>query len=676
MQACAKDTCMGYSKNFKNDPASFIKGPQDAAAIDFIVRHGVYTAPGAITLFNGETGDSFKFFGNPFDDPAVSSVEIVRSVSEKTTNVVYDVYIAKKGQADYAAQTRFSISKSNNAVTQLSATLDRDMKETPMAKSIEQTGSGKYNKKLSPEANLFFNHAFEHSSKKKIGVISLREMREYFKTDKIVRIPDGRFTFPDYGKYKPNMTFIVNDKMPYTEYFGSRQFEPVPSYEYGAVAREFLNIPFDADSDGLHATFGNYRLSKNGKPVLEVCDCEDASHVLVKASWGGPFNKTRGLGYYSENDVMEKYPEIKMYRRASSNGGGTGNDYYVLENTPEMKLYYQNYLDETERKENEKEFEQQFNSYRSKKNYENSQIYKPYVIDSLQELEKRYREIPIFKDYSFDYNEANITYHDDSKRAITVSYKDAISAIERDMSRAKERIAEYNMNKAEYEDWKPRIDNFVKAQGDEIVRGELSSFDSWDKMPEASIYSNHPDEYDDIFRKPIPYTEQGFQDLARAYELIGERRHYKEMREERDTLEQTGIDAGLPSEFVNYNRNRGMTNLSETLYLDEQNREVEPDSLDPKNWNHRHHYASERRFIRFADGYQHWGQILPGDTVVTLHKDYTKAPLVFEMPFVGDDISNETINRIRRWEETAIDRYNPPSIQMDENYRRYIHGSH
>ena len=674
MQACAKDTCMGYSKNFKNDPSSFVKGPQDSAAVDFITQHGIYTSPGALDVTGGQHGE--KFLGNPFTDPNVSAVEIVRTVNENSQNVIYDVYVVKKGMSDKAALTRFSVSKADNSITGQPVLTDHALKDTPMAKSISEIGTGKYNTKLSAEANMFFNHAFEPVSRKTIGLVSLREMREFFKTDNIVRIADGRFTFPDYGKYRPNVTFIVSDTMPYsTTYSGGKDYlEPVPYHEYDAVAREYMNIPFDANPDGITAAFGNYRLSKNGKPVLEVCDCEDASHVLIKADWGGAFSKASGIGSFSEKEVRERYPEVLMFRRAKSNGGGSGNDYYVIKNTPEMKAYYADLIEKEQIQENSKTYEKMFQSYAARVKYMNSEIYKPLVIDDIHELEEKYRQVPLFADKPFEYKDGDVAFYDNSLRKLYVGYKDAEEIIEHEIDSANNRLIEYRMRKAEYDQWKQRIDDFVASQGDTITETKPSDFDPWDKMPEANVHSEHPGEYDNIFREKISYTEDGFYRLTKAYEIINENRNYKAICEERAALEQTGIDAGLPSEFKNYHRDSGLTNISETLYLDQENRIVEPDSLDPKNWNHRHHFDSERRFINWADGYQHWGQILPGDTIVTLSKECTREPLIFEMPYVGSDMNDETIARIRQWEESAIRRHNPSKIVMDENYGRYIHG--
>ena len=63
MQVCAKDTCMGYAKNIRNDPNSFVGGKEDAVLINYMQKNGVYSTPGAETMFPKNID---LYNGNPF----------------------------------------------------------------------------------------------------------------------------------------------------------------------------------------------------------------------------------------------------------------------------------------------------------------------------------------------------------------------------------------------------------------------------------------------------------------------------------------------------------------------------------------------------------------------------------------------------------------------------------
>ena len=113
------------------------------------------------------------------------------------------------------------------------------------------------------------------------------------------QLKDGNFAIGEYGKYKPNLTFISS----------------IPVIQWENVKREDFNLP----KGDLSMIRGDFFTSKKGTKCFKVK--ANGSHILIKDSWGGAFSK-----YYG--DTLPKEGAL-YYRTASSNGGGMGNDYAV-----------------------------------------------------------------------------------------------------------------------------------------------------------------------------------------------------------------------------------------------------------------------------------------------------------------------------------------------------------
>lgn len=124
------------------------------------------------------------------------------------------------------------------------------------------------------------------------------------------------FVVNEYGKYQPNISFVME-----------KSFTGDPlKYRSDAPTREMIagmGLGFGTLESGVSVLFGDYWSSKAGKPHFRPKLSQVATHVIVRADWGG-FNHPRTRGSWSAPDGAA------YFRRASSNGGGTGYDYYVL----------------------------------------------------------------------------------------------------------------------------------------------------------------------------------------------------------------------------------------------------------------------------------------------------------------------------------------------------------
>lgn len=122
---------------------------------------------------------------------------------------------------------------------------------------------------------------------------------------KVIKLDNGKFLLNDYGKYRPELTIIMSDDK---------------------VLNDFrISIPakdFNLSEGDLYVVKGDFWISKKGTKVFEIKD--DGKHLLIQDSWGGAFNNYRG-------GVIEKLPKQHYFHRASSNGGGIGNDWVIVD---------------------------------------------------------------------------------------------------------------------------------------------------------------------------------------------------------------------------------------------------------------------------------------------------------------------------------------------------------
>ena len=122
-----------------------------------------------------------------------------------------------------------------------------------------------------------------------------------------VKLDNGKIMINDYGKYASGITFIVSPgDLPYYEYLQDKDL------------KESLNVIWQGTPEFM---YGKYWKSKKGSNCFSPCSKKYAKHLLVRLDWGGCFNNTRG------------YTELQntlYYKRASSNGGGSGYTYFVI----------------------------------------------------------------------------------------------------------------------------------------------------------------------------------------------------------------------------------------------------------------------------------------------------------------------------------------------------------
>lgn len=140
---------------------------------------------------------------------------------------------------------------------------------------------------------------------------TLADVKSFFKTEKVVETATS-FVVNDFGKYRPNISFVLNKD------FGG---DPL-RYRHDQPTAEMvagLGVDFGALEAHVAVLFGDFWLSKAGKPHFRPKPLQAATHMLLRAGWHGFGSGRKG-----------KAEGFTYFRRAASNGGGTGYDYYVV----------------------------------------------------------------------------------------------------------------------------------------------------------------------------------------------------------------------------------------------------------------------------------------------------------------------------------------------------------
>jgi len=131
---------------------------------------------------------------------------------------------------------------------------------------------------------------------------------EYFEVNKSIKLGNGETLIRRYEKYQPAMCFLL------TENNIDQHWLDVT---YHGID---INATFDAKK--VEWMPGEFWVSKKGTPCFRPK--EDGSHILIRTTWGGCFEPSRGT----------EFPELKekalFSKYARSNGGGAGYNYYVF----------------------------------------------------------------------------------------------------------------------------------------------------------------------------------------------------------------------------------------------------------------------------------------------------------------------------------------------------------
>lgn len=150
-------------------------------------------------------------------------------------------------------------------------------------------------------------------------LMSLAGVKAFFDNEKCFETETG-FLVNEFGKYHPNICFVVDKEFNLNEY--NTPINPLEFIEDYEVTAN-MNVDFNGEPKFL---FGDFWISKKGEACFRPKDAMEAKHMLIRSSWGGSYNQTRGR----KPSEVEQIKDVLYFRHATSNGGGEGYDYWVV----------------------------------------------------------------------------------------------------------------------------------------------------------------------------------------------------------------------------------------------------------------------------------------------------------------------------------------------------------
>lgn len=463
--------------------------------------------------------------------------------------------------------------------------------------------------------------------------ITLMEVKNILKTEKVF-LNGNNFNYVNVGKYASGCTLVIPQ-----EWNLDCDGKPESPVRYQEVLEltDNMNIDFNGDANVL---FGKYHLSQAGKPVFKITAPNDADDVLILVSWGGAFNSSRGnYGSYAKS-IGAKY-----FRSASSNGGGCGNDYWVL---PVNFVYDSDFRDVSELLE-------QLTDKENLRVRENEIRFSETEEKRLASIEMRKKILPACEKLVEQINEVGKEYGGylscifeeeymeiNSRFCAKYPYTKAYKCLQQELETTRMKIS----NRKKYHDVLQQITLDVETLGgtlsyshiDNVTIRFLRDSDSYSPSSFTCDSSQHIEE----MQKYVDSERQKQkQEQAQIIENMIKAKREQELIE----AKKAAKDAGCPETFTYWNRVGGATGQSHAYVIRPDGSIRIPDNNILNNYNHRH----QKKWLENADGTQVYDQILIGELIVAYTKDCTKAPVRISIEWAPESITEpqkETVNNI------------------------------
>ena len=464
--------------------------------------------------------------------------------------------------------------------------------------------------------------------------VDLATAKGKLESDTIYLGQNNTLMIADFGKYRPNITFIVPDKWTLDS---NGKIESPIRFISEARLTDNMNIDFNASKE--EVLFGETWKSKNGKQMFKITPPNKAKSVLIRANWGGAFASSRG-----QSSEYAKNIEVDYFRIASSNGGGAGYDYYIvpvdfiakrdLENGGQNHLKehadVKDLLQELTDKENERvlnnEKKYQEKIEEANRSREGKEKYLPLIkkaVDELNEIEQKYN----YAQTEYVYGE----YYINEGRYTQKPYnEETLNKVNADLENYREAEKNRETYLPKFEELNPLVESVGLSLKFELFAVHI----------------------EDVGYK---YDEQGWISCAnRIDSIIKEHEEEKRKAEElvrintmklkKEAEEKIAKAKGYPSDFSYYNRVTGATGQSHAYVIRPDGTIRENDSLDYSNPNHAYKYSDP---IHNAEGTQHWKQIMPGEIIIAYTKDYTAAPLIPTIEWMPEQVTPAQLDAIQ-----------------------------
>lgn len=128
---------------------------------------------------------------------------------------------------------------------------------------------------------------------------------EFYNPQKSIKLVNGETLICRFGKYEPGLCFVLSDETVAEKWMDS-----------------FIDLNINFDAFNISWMIGEFWISRKGSSCFRPTS--NGHHVLIRASWGGSFEPSRG------NEYTEVKKDALYARQSASHGGGCGYNYYVF----------------------------------------------------------------------------------------------------------------------------------------------------------------------------------------------------------------------------------------------------------------------------------------------------------------------------------------------------------
>lgn len=469
--------------------------------------------------------------------------------------------------------------------------------------------------------------------------LKLEEVKDILDFDKIFYNGYNKFNVLHLGKYCSGITLEIPQ-----EWKLDKHKEPINPINFREVREltDGMNIDFDGDAKVL---LGKYRLSKNGKPVFELTEPKSAKDVMIRVSWGGAFNKTRG-----QTNSYAKETGAKFFVGKSSNGRGMGCDYWILPVEFVKDREERDVTDILERLQKEEDDRiAEIDQYLEKQEKERQESIrnKDRVLASIEPIVEEIKKYT--PDFKIAVSDDEITYIQKGNYAEKRKYNDSLVEELKEVlikeERKKKSKDEYIPQYKEIEEVIQETEiSIVYRDGGVEIRTPNGQFN-------YKTYSYSLEGFNSCVKDITDYKAKLEKEKEEARLKMEKLKKEKELKEKKANAKEKGY----PRIFKFRNRIGGKTKLSHAFVIEKDGIIREPDHNELSNLNHRYHVDWKNN----ADGVQEYHQILPGEIIVSYTKNVTATPYVLNVEWADGKASEEQLESIcealSRTESFAVD---------------------
>lgn len=459
--------------------------------------------------------------------------------------------------------------------------------------------------------------------------VTLEQAKEILENEKVFLCGNDKFNVVDTGKYKSGMTIVIP-----RNWALDKKGQPCSPITYQEIKTLTSNMNIDFDASGVDVLFGKFRMSKNGRPVFELTLPLNAEHLLVRADWGGAFDSSRGqYEYYALTQVGATY-----FRKARSNGGGTGYDYWVLPvdfvagSEPRDKKEIEGILRSIQEKMKESEAEAEMEILRAEAERKASVEARERVLPVAVNLAEQIKTETERNGFYYKAKEDTFVYYENGWER-SLFYGDKL------IGKLTEMLEYEKAVNAAAKEYRPQFLQVCRDYGCDMslvnATGDLNNFIS--RLPGTLVYYRYSAEgFTQFIEDLATYAEKQRRKLSEAREKAAMLKAHAELAAKKAKAKTVGY----PENFERWHRTGGVINISRAIVIEPDGDIRIPDWNNLSNPNHKCKYEN---WLEVADGDQGYDQILPGELIVMFKKSERSTPYVFTVEWADQPATEEQV---------------------------------